>query len=87
MLVSQGGGKMISTTFHYGINVSNFDKCHRNIIYGKINIPVPLSLSLSLSLQHMSERSWIIKKANIENIMKAISNFDWNKAFENLLVD
>ena len=44
-------------------------------------------LFLSLSLQHMSERSWIIKKANIENIMKAISNFDWNKAFENLLVD
>ena len=83
MLVSQGGGKMISTTFHYGINVSNFDKCHHNIIYGKINIPVPLSLSL----QHMSERSWVIKKANIENIMKAISNFDWNKAFENLLVD
>ena len=27
------------------------------------------------------------EKANIENIKKAISNFDWNKAFENLLVD
>ena len=78
MLVSQGGGKMISTTFHYGINVSNFDECHHNIIYDKITLT---DLFLSLSLPHMSERSWIIKKANIENIMKAISNFDWNKAF------
>ena len=26
------------------------------------------------------------EKANIEHIKKAISNFDWNKAFENLSV-
>ena len=31
---------------------------------------------------------WDYKKANIYLlIMKAISNFDWNKAFENLSVD
>ena len=30
---------------------------------------------------------WDYEKANIENIKKAISNFDWNKAFENLSVD
>ena len=28
-----------------------------------------------------------MKKANIENVKKAISNFDWNKAFENLSLD
>ena len=30
---------------------------------------------------------WDHKKANIENIKKSISNFDWNKAFEILPVD
>ena len=40
-----------------------------------------------LSLQYMSERSGIIKKANIENIKKAISNINWNKGFENLSID
>ena len=30
---------------------------------------------------------WDYKKANIEHIKKAISNFDWSKAFENLSVD
>ena len=30
---------------------------------------------------------WDYEKANIENIKKAISSFDWNKAFENLSVD
>ena len=42
---------------------------------------------LYLSLQHMCERSGIIKKANVENIRKAIFSFDWNKAFENLSVE
>ena len=35
----------------------------------------------------MWERSGIIKKGNIENTKKVISNFDWNRAFENLSVD
>ena len=30
---------------------------------------------------------WGHKKVNIENIKKAISNFDWNEAFDNLSVD
>ena len=29
---------------------------------------------------------WDYEKANIANIKKAISNFDWNKSFENLSV-
>ena len=39
-----------------------------------------------LSLQHVRE-VWDYEKANIEHIKKTISNFDWNKAFENLSVD
>ena len=39
----------------HGVDISIFDKCHRNIIYGKINIRY-------LSLQCMSERSGIIKQ-------------------------
>ena len=40
-----------------------------------------------LSLQYICERSEIIKKQIYKNIMEARSNFDWNKAFENLSVD
>ena len=40
-----------------------------------------------LSLEPICEKSGIKKTANIENIKKAISNFDWNKAFENLSVE
>ena len=68
MLVSQGGGKMISTTFHYGINVSNFDKCHHNIIYGKINIPVPVSLSPTYVrevLDYKKGKYWKYYESNI----------------------
>ena len=64
----------------HGVNVSIFDKCHHNIIYGKINIHVPLPPTYVREV-------WDYEKANIEHIKKAISNFDWNKAFENLSVD
>ena len=41
-----------------------------------------------LSLQHMCEiMVWDYEKTNIENIKKAISNFDLIKAFENPSVD
>ena len=30
---------------------------------------------------------WDCKKANNENIKKVISNFDWNKALENLSIN
>ena len=64
----------------YGVDVSIFDKCRHNIIYGKINIRVPLPPAYVREV-------WHNKKANIENIKKAISNFVCNKAFENLSVD
>ena len=65
---------------NHGADVSIFDKCHHNIIYGKINIRVPLP-------QTYMRVVWDYEKANIENTEKSISNFDCNKAFENLSVD
>ena len=69
-----------SVISNHGVDVSIFDKCHHNIIYGKINIRVPLPPAYV-------QEVWDYQKANIENMKKAISNFDWNKAFENLSVD
>ena len=58
-----------------------FDKCHHNNIYGKINIRVvPF---LPIFVREVCE----YKKANIENIKKEVSNFDWNKAFDNLSIN
>ena len=69
-----------SVISNHGVDVSIFDKCHHNIIYGKINIRVPLPPTYVQGV-------WEYEEANIENIKKAIYNFDWNKAFENLSVD
>ena len=69
-----------SVISNHRVDVSIFDRCHHDIIYGKINIRVPLPLT------YVSE-VWDYEKANIENIKKAISNFDWNKAFKNLSVN
>ena len=69
-----------SVISNHGVDVSIFDKCHHNIIKGKINIGVPLPPTYVREV-------WDHEKANIENIKKAISNFHWNKVFENLSVD
>ena len=57
-----------------------FKKCHHNIIHGKIDIHVPLPPAYVREV-------WDYNKANVENIKKAVSNFNWNRAFENLSVD
>ena len=54
---------------NYGIDVSMFKKCHHNIIHGKIDIHVPLPPAYVCDV-------WDYNKANIENIKKAISNFN-----------
>ena len=69
-----------SVISNYGVDVSIFDKCHHNIIYGKLNIRVPLPPTYVREVLDY-------EKANIKHIKKAISNFDWNKAFDNLSVD
>ena len=65
---------------NHGVNVSIFDKYHRNIIFGKINIRVPPP---PIYVQEV----WNNKKPNIKNIKKAASNFNWNKSFKNISTD
>ena len=57
-----------------------FKKCHHNIIHCKIGIRVPLP-------RVYVHEVWDYNKANVENIKKAVSNFNWNRAFENLSVE
>ena len=65
---------------NYGVDVSLFNKCHHNIIHGKIDIRVPLPPVFVREV-------WYYSKANVENIKKAVANFNWKRAFENLYVD
>ena len=53
------------------IDISIFDKYHHGIIYGKIRICVPLQPI------HI----------HVENIKKTMSNFNWDKVFENVTLD
>ena len=64
----------------HGVDVSIFEKWYHNIIFGKIDICVPLPPSYV-------REAWDYSKANAENIKKAISSFNWNKAIENLSFD
>ena len=64
----------------HGVDVSSFEKCHHNIIFGKTDIHVPLPPPYVREV-------WDFSKADAENIKKAISSFNWNKAFENLSID
>ena len=65
---------------NHGVDVTIFEKCHHNIIYGKINIRLPLP---PVYIREV----WDYSKANIENINKAIRNFNWTKALKSLFVD
>ena len=64
-----------SLTKNWGIEHSIYDKCHHNIIYGTLNFKVPLPPPYYREI-------WDYKKANIQNIQKAISMFDWRSAFK-----
>ena len=65
---------------NHGVDVSIFDKCHHNIIFGKIDIRIPLPPVYVREV-------WDYSKANVEQIKKAISNFNWNNAFKDLSVN
>ena len=65
---------------NHGVDVSIFDKCHHNIIFGKIDI--------SVSLPPIFVREvWHYRKANVEHIKKAISNFNWHNTFKDSSID
>ena len=65
---------------NYGVDVSMFKKCHHNIIHGKIDIHVRLP-------PVYVHEVWHYNKANVENIKKAVTQFNWNRSFENISVD
>ena len=54
---------------NYGVDVSIFNKCHHNIIFGKVNIRVPLP-------PVYIHEVWNYSQVNKENIKYAISNFN-----------
>ena len=58
----------------HSVDVWTFDKCHHDIIYGKINNGVNLP---PIYVREV----WNYKRTNVENSKKAISNFNWNKPF------
>ena len=58
----------------HSVDVSTFDKCHHDIIYGKINNGVNLP---PIYVREV----WNYRRTNVENSKKAISNFNWNKPF------
>ena len=57
-----------------GSELAIYGKCHHNIIYGNLNFNVPLPPPYYRDI-------WDYKHVNTESIQKAISNFDWSKAF------
>ena len=68
---------------------SIYDKCHHNITYGTLdfNVPLPSPPPTPLSTAPPSppyyRDIWHYKNADTESIHKAISYFDWPKAFRN----
>ena len=57
-----------------GSELSIYEKCHHNIIYGTLNFDIPLPPSYYRDI-------WDYKNADTDSIQKAISAFDWSKAF------
>ena len=60
----------------YGMGQSIYEKCHHNIAYGTLDFNVPVAPPYYREI-------WDYKNADTESIQKAISNFDWPKAFRN----
>ena len=63
-----------NTISNYGVDDSVFNKCHHNLIFGKVNIRVPLP---PVYIREV----WSYSQANVKNVKYATSNFNWSKAF------
>ena len=57
-----------------GVERSLFEKCHLNIVYGKIDFEIPIPPP------YMRE-VWDYKNASIESIQRSISSIDWDFLF------
>ena len=63
-----------------GGELSLYEKCHHNLIYGKINFNVPLPP------QYIGE-VWDYKNAQVENIQESVSGIDWDFMFQGKTVN
>ena len=57
-----------------GVEMSLFEKCHHNIVYGKIDFKIPIPPP------YMRE-VWVYKNASAESIQRSISSIDWDFLF------
>ena len=57
-----------------GIEMSLFEKCHHNIVYGKIDFKIPI-------LTPYMREIWDYKNASTESIQRSVSSTDWDFLF------
>ena len=63
-------------------------QCLRSVIIISFMIKSTFKIDICVPLPPVYVHEvWDYNKANVENIKKAVSNFNWNRAFENLSVD
>ena len=61
-----------------GVELSLFDKCHHNIIFGKVNLKIPLPA--------YTREVWSYEKANVEGIQRSIFGVHWDYLFQGTTV-
>ena len=63
-----------------GVELSFYEKCHHNLIYGKINFNVPLPPPYVCEI-------WDYKNAKIDNIQHLVSGIEWDFIFRSKTVN
>ena len=63
-----------------GVEMSLFEKCHHNIVYGEIDLKIPIPPPYMREL-------WDYKNTNVESIQRSISSIDWDFLFWGNLLD
>ena len=58
-----------------GVEMSLFEKCHHNIVYGKIDFKIPI-------LPPYMKEVWDYKNASAESIQCSVSSIDWDFLFQ-----
>ena len=64
----------------FGVDPTLCKTCHYNLIFGKIHFNIPLPPPSYREI-------WEYKRANVEMIQKAITNFNWKRAFSDSSVN
>ena len=63
-----------------GVDPTLYKTCHHNLIFGKICSNIPLHPPFYRDI-------WDYKRANVEMIQKAITDYNWKRAFSNSSVN